>query len=511
MKKSFLLYITLIVGLLCSCEDDDNERLEALFSSNKQSAVAGEVISFKDESRGNPVRWNWYFEGGTPAASELFSPEVSYSQPGTYSVKLVVGRGNDSISVVKESYITIDYPSAITADFTLDKNTGTDDEFITFTDQSTGFPTSWAWEFIPLSGGSSITSSEQNPSLKFEPDIYTVKLTVTNPKATDTKTLENVLTIIDRYAVAADFTSSTRNTYAGGTVTFEDASVGLATSWAWTFEGGSPASSTSQSPTVTYTNAGKYKVKLVASNQENTSTTEKEGYIVVIPNQDLIMYFPFNGNGNDFGPNGLHTQIASAGGYTVNFTDSLSRKDGMKAAGFYSDNNTKYGILRVPDNALLDIKSSDFTVSFWARTYVSATQGVYHHGAAPGAVNANRQTWFRYQGSSPYARFIIEYTGQSGNWTDYTTKNLADGTWHHFVGVHKAGSTYLYVDGVEAAKSENKAIKAIEPSPYLIGGMYRITGGEMQYESFLKGSVSEFILYKRALTAAEAQSLYADY
>ena len=59
---------------------------------------------------------------------------------------------------------------------------------------------------------------------------------------------------------------------AGATIQFNDQSLNGATSWNWTFTGGSPSTSTSQNPTVTYTTAGSYAVKLIATNGQGTDT-----------------------------------------------------------------------------------------------------------------------------------------------------------------------------------------------------------------------------------------------
>ena len=52
----------------------------------------------------------------------------------------------------------------------------------------------------------------------------------------------------------------------GGQVKFTDLSGGFPTKWEWTFEGGTPSTSTEQNPTVTYTQPGTFKVTLVTSN-----------------------------------------------------------------------------------------------------------------------------------------------------------------------------------------------------------------------------------------------------
>lgn len=65
------------------------------------------------------------------------------------------------------------------------------------------------------------------------------------------------------------------------TVTFEDLSEYDPTSWTWTFEGGTPATSDEENPTVVYETPGSYDVTLTASNAYGTSTVTKKDYIVV--------------------------------------------------------------------------------------------------------------------------------------------------------------------------------------------------------------------------------------
>ncbi|WP_114782885.1 M43 family zinc metalloprotease [Botryobacter ruber] len=69
---------------------------------------------------------------------------------------------------------------------------------------------------------------------------------------------------------------------AGTTVTFTDKTTGTRpTSWRWQFEGGTPATSTEQHPTVTYTTPGRFSVRLTASNGVLTDTQTKEQFIQV--------------------------------------------------------------------------------------------------------------------------------------------------------------------------------------------------------------------------------------
>ncbi len=64
-------------------------------------------------------------------------------------------------------------------------------------------------------------------------------------------------------------------------VQFFDSSANSPTAWTWTFAGGNPATSTAQNPNVQYSTAGKYSVKLVASNAVGKDSNTYNNYITV--------------------------------------------------------------------------------------------------------------------------------------------------------------------------------------------------------------------------------------
>lgn len=232
MKISIKTAIGLFVSLtmFASCKDEEQTILNADFSASKVEVTAGEKVMFKDQSTGNPARWNWVFEGGTPAISQLFSPEIIYEKPGVYTVTLTVGRSDDSSMVERKQYITVDYPKQMTADFTADKTVAMNDEMIQFTDLTTGYPSAWKWTFMS-DKGTVVTSAEQNPLLKFEPGLYTVKLEASNPKASNSIEKTDFLNVIDKNAVSANFTADHRMIVEGNSVKFTDISLGRATQW----------------------------------------------------------------------------------------------------------------------------------------------------------------------------------------------------------------------------------------------------------------------------------------
>jgi M6 family metalloprotease-like protein len=76
---------------------------------------------------------------------------------------------------------------------------------------------------------------------------------------------------------SADFTGAPTSGYVPLTVYFTDTSLGLPTSWSWSF--GDGGTSTAQHPAHMYTSAGSYTVSLTATNGAGSDTETKPNYI----------------------------------------------------------------------------------------------------------------------------------------------------------------------------------------------------------------------------------------
>lgn len=73
----------------------------------------------------------------------------------------------------------------------------------------------------------------------------------------------------------------------GTSVTFTNQSLFSPTTYQWSFPGGTPATSTSVSPSITYQTPGTYSVTLTATNAQGTDTFTQENYITVLPKPTL--------------------------------------------------------------------------------------------------------------------------------------------------------------------------------------------------------------------------------
>ena len=168
---------------------------EADFSTNTTSGSAPLTVEFSDASTNSPTSWAWDF-GDNETSSEQ-NPEHTYSAAGNYTVNLTVTNAGGSDSEVKIGYITVSESSTPepepVAAFTANVTSGSAPLTVNFTDQSTGSPTSWLWDF---DNDGNVDSEEQNPSHEYTVEgAYTVTLTATNAYGNDTETKTGYITV----------------------------------------------------------------------------------------------------------------------------------------------------------------------------------------------------------------------------------------------------------------------------------------------------------------------------
>ncbi|MCU0285793.1 MAG: C25 family cysteine peptidase [Acidobacteria bacterium] len=87
--------------------------------------------------------------------------------------------------------------------------------------------------------------------------------------------------VIVPVAPVANFTGTPTTVSRGNAVNYTDTSTGSPTGWFWSFEGGTPATSTAQNPAVVYNTAGTFDVTLIAYNDAGSDMEFKSNYISV--------------------------------------------------------------------------------------------------------------------------------------------------------------------------------------------------------------------------------------
>jgi Zn-dependent metalloprotease len=225
--------------------------------------------------------WNTHmtFDIFTRANMIYWVPSSTFVQGAEGAMTAAVDLGypcQDVVNAFAQVGITIVCPGPPAADFTASPLSGGVPLTTHFTDLSQA-ASSWYWQF-----GDGGTSTDENPTHIYNTmGTYTVTLTATNQFGSDDEVKTNYITVTAPQPPIADFVASATDINLNNVVDFTDLSLENPTSWSWTFEGGTPGTSTLQNPSVTYTTVGTFNVTLVATNAQGSDTETKVDYISV--------------------------------------------------------------------------------------------------------------------------------------------------------------------------------------------------------------------------------------
>jgi PKD repeat protein len=166
---------------------DETAGAVANFSVDATSGLPPLEVDFTNTSPGDPTTFAWDFGDGNTSTEE--NPTHTYTDPGRYSVTLMVDGADGPATVTKTDLIAVF--GAVTADFTVDVVSGEVPLNVQFTDLSEGAPTTFLWDF-----GDGNTSTLQNPTHKYTTlGPKTVTLTVTGALDSDSLTIPDVVTV----------------------------------------------------------------------------------------------------------------------------------------------------------------------------------------------------------------------------------------------------------------------------------------------------------------------------
>ncbi len=225
------------------------------------------TVDFQDLSYGNIDSYTWSFPGGDPSTSNLPNPSVTYNTPGSYDVFLEVSNPEGTDVISEFGYVYAEEEPFADFNFSIDGAT------VEFVNTSVAGDT-YIWDF-----GDGYSSGLTNPTHTYiSSGVYAVQLETSNQCGTAVINFEVEIIL-----------EPTANFSLGGSasgctdfvVDFMDNSLGNPSSWAWSFPGGNPSSSTEQNPTVVYSTSGIYDVILEVSNSQGTDVFEQSNYIEV--------------------------------------------------------------------------------------------------------------------------------------------------------------------------------------------------------------------------------------
>jgi len=152
------------------------------FSVTPTAGCAPLTVNFSDSSTGNVLLWSWDFGDGDTGTIQ--NPTHTYTNPGTYTVSLIVSDTYGSYTRSRADYLMVECCSTVAADSSGTPAAGCAPLTVNFSDSSTGDILTWLWDF-----GDGDTSTVQNPThTYFNPGIHTVSLTISDTCGSDTET-----------------------------------------------------------------------------------------------------------------------------------------------------------------------------------------------------------------------------------------------------------------------------------------------------------------------------------
>lgn len=229
----------------------------AAFTAQNTFGMAPLAVQFEDLSSGLVSGWQWNFGDGQTSTEA--SPLHVYDTVGSYTVTLTVQNVTASSTTTATDLVTVTDVPPPTAEFAIDTAAGVAPLTVAFEDQSTGDITAHLWSF-----GDGATSTDEDPTHTYTlPGLYDVSLTLAGPGGVDVETKAGLVLVELPPAPVAAFTVDTVSGIDPLTVGFQDASIGVVTSWTWDF--GDGAASSERDPSHVYTQPGLYTVALTVT------------------------------------------------------------------------------------------------------------------------------------------------------------------------------------------------------------------------------------------------------
>ncbi len=250
----------------------------AEFTANRTTGDAPMAVQFTDQSTGVPSSWAWVFGDGTTSTEQ--NPNHTYTNPGTYNVRLTVTNSAGTDTKTKNGYIRVNEGMQAAFTYTTSNPGNLAPLTVAFTDASKGAPSQWVWNF-----GDGFISMERNPIHTYTaPGNYTATLTVSDSK--QSSSVSQVIEVKQR--LFADFSVQPAKGSVPLTVRLSDQSIGQPNSWTWVIAK-DPYNVTifdpgSRTQVYTFNEPGTYDVRLtVTDSYGNTATILKSDIIEALP------------------------------------------------------------------------------------------------------------------------------------------------------------------------------------------------------------------------------------
>ncbi len=212
------------------------------------------------------------------------------------------------------------------------------------------------------------------------------------------------------------------------------------------------------------------------------------------PTEDLIAYYPFNGNADDQSGNGLDGEVLGP----VLGEDRFGNENSAYVFDGIDD------FIRVADNNLLDITDS-ITMAAWFNTETVPIDKLSK------GILGKREDSGIYE-ETVYELALTKQSGEAmkafGNWNQGSGHAVKTNTtintyqWYHLVFTYDGSISKIYLDGLlENSKATSGSIHT--SSKPLTIGHHRVKS-----QRYFKGLIDDVMIFNRAISEEEVQQLY---
>lgn len=214
-----------------------------------------------------------------------------------------------------------------------------------------------------------------------------------------------------------------------------------------------------------------------------------------IPTQGLIRYYPFNGDAKDWSANAQHG--------TVNGATLTSDRFGNPASAYAFDAIAP-NFIQIPVNGLLN---DALTFSCWAKLASYPAFEDRYWVISVGSTSGDQSLYFN--------NFLYGELGwQCANYNtpqpinSFQDRRLAElDEWYHLIVAKDEQKSTFYVNGI---KIDSIIYPVPTPAYYGVGTPVAKIGIRFDNTLPFNGAIDEVRIYDRAITSAEAKSLYRE-
>ncbi|MFN0204497.1 MAG: PKD domain-containing protein [Bacteroidia bacterium] len=234
----------------------------------------------------NTISWN-FGATATPQTSTQNNPTVSFGNSGT--VNVVATMTDITTGCQSQKTVVVTVMSKPNINFSANDPTNCTAPFSpAFTATVTGSPSvsSYSWNF-----GDAGTSTVQNPTHTYMNEgIYTVSLTAVGSNGCTTTLIKSSYITVQR--PSADFSADTTGGCNNAPLSSDFSYLGTpVVSWAWSFPGANPVSSTVQNPqNITYTGSGGFNVTLIVTDADGCKDTLTKANFIKLGSLPIVNF-----------------------------------------------------------------------------------------------------------------------------------------------------------------------------------------------------------------------------